>query len=92
MKVPSGPLNIINIKTKMAFNINKHALVPKHSKASETEKNKVLEMYGVTIKELPKILKDDPAITDFDVKSGDLIKIERPSKTSGTAIYYRVVI
>jgi len=76
----------------MTFNITKHKLVPKHSKLSESEKEKVLEAYGITIKQLPKISKEDPAIKSFDVKNGDIIKIERPSKTAGTAIYYRVVI
>jgi len=76
----------------MTFNLTKHMLVPEHSKISESEKNKLLEAYGITIKELPKISKEDPAIESLDAKGGDIIKIERPSKTAGTAVYYRVVI
>lgn len=76
----------------MAFDVSKHILVPKHSKLSDSEKNKLLEKYNINVLELPKILKEDPAIAKLDVKVGDVIKIERKSKTAGTSDYYRVVI
>jgi DNA-directed RNA polymerase subunit H (RpoH/RPB5) len=76
----------------MTFEVNKHILVPKHSKLNDSEKKKLLEEHHIEIKSLPKILKDDPAIEKLGVKAGDVIKIERKSITAGTAIYYRVVI
>ncbi|MBW2993242.1 DNA-directed RNA polymerase subunit H [Candidatus Woesearchaeota archaeon] len=70
----------------------KHILVPEHTKLSDKEKKAVLEKYNLTIKELPKIKKIDPAIAKLNAKSGDVIKIIRKSETAGKSIYYRVVI
>lgn len=74
------------------FKVKSHFLVPKHIKLSEREAKKVLEKYKVSLKELPKILKTDPALEELDVKPGDIIKIIRKSETAGEAVYYRVVI
>ncbi len=71
--------------------LTKHVLVPKHLKVSEKEKEEILERYKVTIKEIPKILKDDPAIASLDLKSGDIVKIIRKSPTAGESVFYRVV-
>jgi len=76
----------------MADNIMKHGLVPKHVKLSDSEKEKFLKTNNLTIKELPKINESDAAIVSLTPKSGDIIKILRTSKTSGSTTYYRVVI
>jgi len=68
-----------------------HVLVPKHEKASEKEKNELLEKYNVSLKQLPRISKKDPAIAHLDVEPGDVIRITRKSPTSGISIFYRVV-
>jgi len=70
----------------------KRNFVAKHSKASEAEKKTLFEVYNVSIRELPKILLKDPAIEKLSPKSGDVIKIERESKSAGRAVYYRVAI
>lgn len=77
---------------KKKFKTDKHILIPKHSKLSDSQKEKLLEKYNISIKELPRILKTDPAIGSLDVKSGDVIKITRKSQTAGEAIFYRVVV
>lgn len=69
-----------------------HELIPKHTKLSDDEKTKVLEQYHVTVHGLPKISINDPAIAHLDVKSGDVVKIERSSRTAGEAVYFRGVI
>ena len=71
--------------------VEKHVLVPKHIKISEKEKEEVLKEYNITLKELPKILKDDPAIEKLNVKAGDVIKVIRKSPTSGESVFYRGV-
>ncbi|MBI4980505.1 DNA-directed RNA polymerase subunit H [Candidatus Woesearchaeota archaeon] len=76
----------------MTFDVTKHHLVPKHTKLSESEKSKMLGKYGVEALSLPKIMTDDPALKKLDVKTGDIIKIERKSKTAGASEYYRVVV
>ena len=76
----------------MTIDITNHHLVPKHSKVSDTEKQKVFDTFNITSKRLPKIHLEDPAIAKLSIKIGDVIKIERKSKTAGIASYYRVVI
>ena len=76
----------------MAFDVSKHSLVPKHTKVSDAEKVKLFEKYLISARELPKILKNDPAIAKLNVKPGDIIKIERISQTAGISNYYRAVV
>ena len=76
----------------MAFDVNKHILVPKHAKMSEAEKEKLLQKYLIEARSLPKIFKSDSALAKLTVKEGDVIKIERESKTAGVTTYYRVVV
>jgi len=77
--------------TKPKIDVTKHVLIPKHAKLGEKEKKELLETYNITLKELPKIMKDDPAIAHLDVKPGDIIKIIRDSPTAGKSVFYRVV-
>ncbi|MFH1439167.1 MAG: DNA-directed RNA polymerase subunit H [Candidatus Woesearchaeota archaeon] len=74
------------------FDVTKHVLVPKHSIVSEKEKNALFDRYNVTIKELPTIKHDDPAIRHLKAKAGDIIKIIRKSPTAGETVYFRGVI
>lgn len=69
-----------------------HFLVPVHIKVSDKEKEELLKKYNVTIKELPKIYADDPAIRHLEAKENDIIKIIRKSPTAGEAVFYRGVI
>ncbi len=76
----------------MALDTTKHKLVPIHTKLSDTERQKLLDSLQVIPSQIPKIMKDDPAIVKLNTKSGDIIKIERKSSTAGVSLYYRVVI
>jgi DNA-directed RNA polymerase subunit H len=77
---------------KKKFKVDKHSLIPKHAKLSEKQKEKLLEDYKISLKELPRILKTDPAIDLLDAKPGDIIKITRESLTAGQSFFYRVVV
>ena len=72
--------------------IEKHDYVPGHIKIGEEEVEDILKNLNITKKQLPRILKEDPAVAKFDVKKGDIIKIIRKSPTIGESIFYRVVI
>ena len=76
----------------MTADISKHQLVPEHTLLSDSEKEKLIKKLNIMISSLPRILVTDPAIIELNTKSGDVIKIERDSETSGRTIYYRVVI
>ncbi len=74
------------------FNVLTHELVPEHIIMNEEEKKQLLEKFNITINQLPKILKNDPAAKQIEAKEGDIIKIVRRSQTAGEAIYYRLVV
>lgn len=77
---------------KKNVDISKHILVPKHVKLSEKEKENLLKKFDISTKQLPKILKKDPAIRDINTKLGDVIKIIRQSPTAGESVFYREVV
>jgi DNA-directed RNA polymerase subunit H len=107
VQIPSGPslsqckegfrnsrifVIFLPVMLTMVFNVNKHTLVPKQSKLSEAEKKKLFETYRIDGKQLPRILLSDPAIASLSIKVGDVIEVQRESKTAGIALYYRVVV
>ena len=69
----------------------KHILIPTHEKISEKEKKELLTRYNVTIKQLPKISANDPALRGMDTKRHDVIRITRLSPTAGKTYFYRGV-
>ena len=74
------------------FDIATHALVPMHERATDEEKHELLKKYNLSIKQLPMIKNNDPAIKNIPLKVGDVVKITRKSATVGEYVYYRVVI
>lgn len=72
--------------------VDKHQLVPKHFLITEREKEELLQKYGITLRQLPRISIEDPAIKDLNGKMGDVIKIFRKSQTARESIYYRVIV
>lgn len=69
-----------------------HELIPLHEKITEKEAEELFKYHDITIKELPKIIRNDPAIRHLKAKENDIIKITRNSPTAGTSIFYRGVI
>ena len=59
-----------------------HTLVPKHTHLNEKERDELLAKYNINLSQLPGILKNDPAIKHLGLKTGDIIKIERASRTA----------
>ncbi|MEK6969544.1 MAG: DNA-directed RNA polymerase subunit RpoH/Rpb5 C-terminal domain-containing protein [Nanoarchaeota archaeon] len=76
----------------MVSKVDLYQVPNKHMKCSDSEKEKLCKKFGINTKDLPKILREDPAIKGLNVKSGDIIKIERKSKTAGIISYYREVV
>lgn len=77
---------------KKKFSAEKHSLIPRHTKLGEKQKEKLLQDYKISITDLPRIIKSDPAIQSLDVKPGDVVKITRNSMTAGESVFYRVVV
>ena len=77
---------------KAKIEIKNHALVPKHTRLNEKEKKDLLEKFNISLEQLPQISKKDAGLKALSVKVGDVIKIERPSPTSGNTVFYRGVV
>jgi DNA-directed RNA polymerase subunit H len=74
------------------LNVLDHELVPKHTILNEQEKEEVLKKYGVSLRQLPRMLITDPAVSEMNPKVGDVVKIIRKGQTAGESVYFRVVI
>ena len=72
--------------------VSQHELVPDHTVLDEGALEGVLEEYNITKTDLPKIKRTDPALQDVDADVGDAIRIERNSRTTDTAVVYRLVV
>ncbi|MFC3957747.1 DNA-directed RNA polymerase subunit H [Halovivax cerinus] len=71
--------------------VSQHELVPEHSVLDDATVEDVLDEYDIDRTDLPKIKRSDPALPD-DAEAGDVIKIVRDSRTTDTAIVYRMVV
>ncbi|MBV0902544.1 DNA-directed RNA polymerase subunit H [Haloarcula salina] len=71
--------------------VSQHDLVPDHSVVDEADLEAVLEEYDIKKTDLPKIKRTDKALPD-DAEVGDVIRIERDSRTTDTAVVYRLVV
>ncbi len=69
-----------------------HILIPEHIKLNDKEREQILKKYNIHETNLPRILKDDPAIINLNLKKGDIIKIKRKLGIKGHTNFYRVVI
>ncbi|GAB7013915.1 DNA-directed RNA polymerase subunit H [Halolamina pelagica] len=71
--------------------VSQHELVPEHTLLDEPEVEEVLEEYQVKKTNLPKIKRRDPALPK-EAEPGDVVRIERDSRTTDTAVVYRLVV
>ena len=71
--------------------VSQHELVPEHTLLDEPEVEDVLEEYQVKKTNLPKIKRKDPALPK-EAEPGDVVRIERDSRTTDTAVVYRLVV
>jgi len=76
---------------KKEFSVLQHFLVPKARVLSEEEKKALLEQYGVSEEQLPKMFEDDPVAKALSAKKGNVVEFERDDGT-GKYKYYRIVV
>jgi DNA-directed RNA polymerase subunit H len=75
-----------------AFDVMKHDLVPRHEVLGDDEKQEILQRFGVTPDQLPKIFANDAVARAVRAKPGDIVRIKRKSPTAGEAVAYRYVV
>ena len=75
-----------------AFDVMKHDLVPRHELLSDEEARAVLEKYGTSPDQLPKIFANDAVARAVRAKPGQIIRIKRKSPTAGEHVAYRYVV
>ena len=81
-----------NIK-RLQFNILEHVLVPKHRVMNKIEIENIMKKYNLLeINQFPDISRFDPVAIAIGIRPGQVCHIQRPSKTSVLADYYRVCI
>lgn len=74
------------------INVTDHILVPKHILLTKEESEKLLTEYNCKLEQIPKILKNDRVARHYNMKVGQICKIERYSEVTGKSISYRHVV
>ena len=75
-----------------AFDVMKHELVPRHDVLTDEEARAILDRYGVTPDQFPKIYANDAVARAVRAKPGNIIQIKRKSPTAGEHVAYRYVV
>jgi len=77
---------------KKQIDVLTHSLVPPHILLTKKETQDLLTKYQINVYDLPQIFEKDPVAIAIGAKDGDVIRIERISKTTVKSVnYYRYV-
>lgn len=79
-------------EAELIIDITEHELVPQHELLTVDEKASILREFGIKETQLPKMTVVDPISRYYGLEKGDVMKIIRPSETSGRYDSYRIVI
>jgi len=88
------PRTEIFLEHNMMINLLDNELVPKFMimpQDSELYKN-FWNDYTVKKKQMPRMLANDPVALYYNLKKGDLVKIIRPSESTGQSGFFRLVV
>jgi DNA-directed RNA polymerase subunit H (RpoH/RPB5) len=74
-----------------ATNLIDHKDQPQFILMSQKKMNVVKKEYNINQYTTKKFIRGDPIVKYYGLKKGDIVKIKRPSTTSGYGIDYRIV-
>ncbi len=77
---------------ELFINVTDHILVPKYTVLSDDKIANILKQYNCSINQIPKMLKTDRISRHYNMKVGNVCKIERFSEVTGKSITYRHII
>ena len=79
------------LESELLVNVTAHVLVPEHVVLTVSEKAELLARYKLKDHQLPRMQAGDTIARYYGLKKGEIIKIIRPSVTSGRYVTYRIV-
>lgn len=83
-------ISLLNIK-RLQFNILNHKMVPKHKVLNKEDVSLFKKNYNITHdNEIPDISYFSPVSLVLGIRPGDIVEIERNSRTSITSKFYRI--
>lgn len=83
-------ISVINIK-RLQFNILKHVMVPNHTVLDKEQSIEVKKKYNIlNDNQIPDISYFSPVSLVLGIRPGDLVKIDRKSKTAINSEFYRI--
>lgn len=77
---------------KLQSDLTEHMLVPQHEVLEKDEGDNVLESYRARKRDMPLIRTNEDVARYYNMKSGEVVKIYRPSPITCEAVAYRLVI
>lgn len=88
------PNTEVFVENKLMINLVDNVLVPRYEKLEyETENFKQFyEQYQCKKKNMPRLFHDEPMAEYYNLKRNDIVRVIRPSETSGESAFYRLVI
>ena len=92
--VANFPETELFLEHDLMVNLIDSTLVPRYEvQEKETDEFKTFcELYQCKKRNIPKILAGDKMAKYYNLKKGDIVRIIRPSETSGYSPYYRIFV
>ena len=77
---------------ELLVNVIDHHLQPRFEVLSNDEKKNFFKQYNTKPSEMPKMFSTDIIARYYKLIDGDIVRIIRPSITSGYTVFYRIVV